>query len=163
MNTIALDFIKFLHINNLINVLAIQHDTDDGFENRLKLQKLVYMAQECFGLDRGYSFTSYRFGPYSTTLADHYYDDLDTSMIVKNENAGLPERFNQDQFIKLFSEKDGRWLELAATLVDSQKHVNGYDKTVETVSRIKPRYTRSDVVNVLNYLIEYKLISMDQQ
>jgi hypothetical protein len=38
-------------------------------------------------------------------------------MIVKNENAGLPERFIQDQFIKLFSGKDGRWLELAATLV----------------------------------------------
>lgn len=163
MNTLALNFIKFLHTNNLINVLAIQRDTDDGFENRLKLQKLVYMVQTCFGLDMGYSFTIYRFGPYSTKLADQYYDDLDKNVIVNNMNIDLPKRFNQDQFINIFSGKDGRWLELAATLIDSQKHVSGYDKTVETVSRIKPRYTEDEVVDVLNNVIEYRLMSMDHR
>ena len=163
MKTIALDFIKFLHINKLINVRDIQCDTDDGFENRLKLQKLVYIAQSCFGLELGYSFTIYRFGPYSTMLADHYYDYLETNVIIGDGNIDLPEHFNQGRFINMFSGKNGRWLELATTLIDSQKHVSGYDKTVETVSRIKPRYTKDEVVDMLNNVIEYRLISMDHR
>jgi uncharacterized protein YwgA len=163
MNTRVLNFIKFLHINNLINASVIPDDTDDGFQNRLKLQKFVYIVQACFGLNLGYSFTIYRFGPYSTTLADQYYDDLDSSVIINNGDIDLPEHFNQDRFIRMFSGKDARWLELAATLVDSQKHVSGYDRTIEIVSRIKPRYTRNEVTDVLADLIECRLISMGQQ
>ncbi len=43
------------------------------FEDRLKLQKIVYIAK-CFGIDLGYSFNEYLRGPYSPELADDYYE-----------------------------------------------------------------------------------------
>jgi uncharacterized protein YwgA len=44
----------------------------DLFEDRLKLQKIVYIAKH-FGIDLGYTFNEYIRGPYSPELADDYY------------------------------------------------------------------------------------------
>ena len=45
----------------------------DTFEDRLKLQKIVYIAHY-FGVDLGYTFNEYIRGPYSPELADDYYE-----------------------------------------------------------------------------------------
>ncbi|ADB57086.1 hypothetical protein [Archaeoglobus profundus] len=44
----------------------------ETFEDRLKLQKIVYIAKH-FGIDLGYEFNEYIRGPYSPDLADDYY------------------------------------------------------------------------------------------
>ncbi len=43
-----------------------------NFDDRLKLQKIVYIAKY-FDIDLGYSFSEYLRGPYSPELADDYY------------------------------------------------------------------------------------------
>ena len=42
------------------------------FEDRVRLQKFVYLAKH-FGIDLKYNFNLYIRGPYSSELADDYY------------------------------------------------------------------------------------------
>ena len=66
----------------------------DTFEDRLRLQKIVYIAK-CFGIDFGYSFNENLRGPYSPGLADDYYklnelwntDDIKNLEPLDNENV----------------------------------------------------------------------------
>ena len=51
------NFINFLHCNNFIDKYSLQEEGEDGFRNRLKLQKLVYLAQKKVKGDLGYHFT----------------------------------------------------------------------------------------------------------
>jgi len=44
----------------------------DEFDDRLKLQKIVYIAKY-FDIDLGYTFNEYLRGPYSPELANDYY------------------------------------------------------------------------------------------
>ena len=66
----------------------------DTFGDRLKLQKIVYIAKY-FGIDIGYSFNEYLRGPYSPELADDYYrlselwdtDTIKSLEPINDENA----------------------------------------------------------------------------
>lgn len=44
-----------------------------SLEDRIRLQKVVYLVQS-IGIDLGYSYGWYVRGPYSSSLADDYYD-----------------------------------------------------------------------------------------
>jgi uncharacterized protein YwgA len=63
INNSLQNFINFLHYHGFIDKNIIQEESEDGFINRLKLQKLVYLAQKKFGWDLGYNFTMYKRGP----------------------------------------------------------------------------------------------------
>lgn len=60
----------------------------DGFNDRLRLQKIVYMLQ-AFGVYLGYGFSWYFRGPYCTSLAragfelEHVYDMIPDDVRVK--------------------------------------------------------------------------------
>jgi len=79
------------------------------FNNRLKLQKYVFLARR-YGFDLGYSYNLYIHGPYSPDLAKDYYA-LSESPIEHN-GTPLPDA----RFIKLIKRKSEWWLELAATV-----------------------------------------------
>ena len=61
------NFINFLHNYAIIDKNSIQEESDNGFKNRLKLQKFVYLAKK-FGWNLEYDFSMYKHGPYSPGL-----------------------------------------------------------------------------------------------
>ncbi len=150
-------FVGFLEDQSMIDTKAIQADSPDGFTNRLKLQKYVFLAKHCFGLDLGYEFNQYRYGPYSPRLADDYFE-LDKDGISQNHHSSFPGAFNKDHFLSTLRDKDETWLEVASTLVDTYKHYRTNDDLIGVVARIKPRYTRQQIEGVFTDLVHYGLI-----
>lgn len=85
----------------------------DTFEDRLKLQKLVYIAK-FYGIDLGYHFNEYLRGPYSPELADDYY----TLSEKLNDFKEITVSFENDkfeEFAKFISNKSVDSLEGIAT------------------------------------------------
>lgn len=90
----------------------------DGFQDRLKLQKMVYLLQ-IFDIYLGYNFTWYLRGPYCSVLATNgfalkeFYNDVPNTDI-KFQNPRTQERF--EEFKKFVKGKDVDELEIAASL-----------------------------------------------
>ncbi|HBE69751.1 MAG TPA: hypothetical protein DDW52_16520 [Planctomycetaceae bacterium] len=115
-------------------------------ENRIRLQKAVYLAQR-LGADLGYRFSWYLRGPYSTNLTADYYslkealnvgdDDSNEFELIDNMKTQLrraKELFQVPQDVEL--EDEHEWLELLASL-DYLIKVSGMDlegarETLET-------------------------------
>ncbi|GBE17519.1 hypothetical protein BMS3Abin16_00102 [archaeon BMS3Abin16] len=91
------------------------------FNNRLKLQKLVYLA-EAQGIKLGYgnSYNMYIHGPYSPNLAEDYYK-IDSVPHVETVNL-------TDEFTRLVKGKSEEWLELAATALMIRKRYPEIDE-----------------------------------
>lgn len=88
-----------------------------SFDNRLKLQKYVYLMQ-AFGLNIGYNFFVYLHGPYcpELTRAAYQMPDFREIKLVRFKEADTEEKFKT--FLKFFSphKNDTVWLEIAASL-----------------------------------------------
>jgi len=100
---------------------GIEYNTK-RLDSRLKIQKLVYLAQ-FFGVSNiEYEFNRYLRGAYSEELAEDYFK-ID-SVEVSNEDI---ERFlNDERFMKLVKfvkGKSGRWLEIAVEIIETEKVV----------------------------------------
>ncbi len=54
---------------NYFNILG---ESEEHFNNRLKIQKYVYLVKY-YGLDMNYDYNTYLHGPYSQQLAWDYY------------------------------------------------------------------------------------------
>lgn len=89
----------------------------EKFDSRLKLQKIVYLMQ-AYGLNIGYTFHLYLYGPYSTELARDGFsmpDFLGQSLIQFSNNQN---QAKFEKFIRFIEDKkdDTEWLEIAASL-----------------------------------------------
>ena len=90
----------------------------EKFEDKLEVQKITYIAQEC-GIDLGYPFQWYLRGPYCKQVSEDAHTILDT----KKENttpkdAGLNEE-KVNEFGNLLKPhiNDADWLEIAGSLL----------------------------------------------
>lgn len=88
----------------------------DTFEQRLKSQKVQYLAQ-AFGVSPVYGFSLYLHGPYSPDLTSDLFT-LSKDKIKPDLSEFIPDSL-KEKFIKLsdfIKNKDVRQLELVATL-----------------------------------------------
>ena len=92
-------------------------------DSRLKIQKLVYLAQ-IFGVSSiEYEFNRYLRGAYSEELAEDYYR-IDN---VKVSNEDIEMFLNDEKFrklVKFVKGKSGRWLEIAVEIIETEKVVD---------------------------------------
>jgi uncharacterized protein YwgA len=122
------------------------------FNNRLKLQKYVFLAKQ-YGIDLGYNFNLYVRGPYSPMLAEDYYR---LSEEIEPIRVGLPE-----DFIKLIKNKSERWLELASTVVMVKNRYPSIDdeKIIKIVLGNKPFTNEEELKEIICKLRKHKAIS----
>lgn len=148
------DFVSFLEDHNLIDFSVIQ-DEEGGFVNRLRMQKYVYLAKY-YGLDLGYSYTMYRYGPYSPDLTAAYYslsDDANPHTVHE-----MPVSFRTGEFVNLIYGKDENWLEIATTLLEQNKRIQDKELLVQRVETIKCSYPIEYIRKVLSDLVRENLI-----
>lgn len=140
----------------------------DAFEDRLVLQKSVYLCQAA-GVDLGYYFRWYLRGPYCSALAadgfsvtiDQAQDDDESS----NWTLDAKSRTNLDQVSSLLQAEDPRapWLELLASvhfLVDrDQVSAESADEISETLQRFGKDFTLDQVRKALRELRKHGLFS----
>jgi uncharacterized protein YwgA len=154
------DFVCFLYDNNMIDLMNLLTDNETGSINRLKLQKYVYLAQACMKDNFGFDYDIYRNGPYSTGLANYYYEEIDLNRVlddVKNKSWKNNHDFTE-RFLALFKKHDPDWLELAATLVDSTFYCEDEHECLDKVCAIKSVYSKGYIFDVWNDLKEKGLV-----
>jgi uncharacterized protein YwgA len=88
----------------------------EKFEHRLMLQKYVFISK-FFGFNHGYSYSIYLRGPYSPALADDYYKLADFYSSYDEDYTKELGGLNTEKFLKVIAGKDGKWLEIAATIL----------------------------------------------
>ena len=122
------------------------------FNNRLKLQKYVYIARH-FGFEMPYTYSLYLHGPYSPSLADEYY------AIEDFQNAKPAEL--DTQFIRLVRNKSEKWLEYATTIIMIRERYGriGRHKLIELVHDAKPLAEPEHLNAIIRILIKYNLLN----
>ncbi len=115
-------------------------DSDMGFEERLRIQKLVYFAQK-LGIEFRYQYTLYIHGPYSTDLAKEYYNIVENDWYAENETIPNWEKIKET--ILELNKMDSLWLETAATIYE----IKLYNKNATKEEIIKHAYSiKNDVL-----------------
>ena len=164
MNSKTPNFLSFLHHNQLVDVLSIPYNNDNGFLNRIKLQKLVYFAQKRFNLPTNYFYSLYRKGVYSPHLTEDYYNidvyDLEDFNPNDYTDYSLPPEFNQDRFLSIFQDKSAAWLEVGSTILHfNDLHIFSIrDKIINEVLIEKPQYSYEYILQVYEEMHREKLI-----
>lgn len=155
----ALDsFAMLLEESGLLYLDAIPNEDEVGFENRLRFQKYVYIARS-YGLDLGYNYSIYRYGPYSPDLASDYYALAESGERFPYEQYPLPETFNSAGFLNLVTGKSANWLEIAATLLDQHTRFSNNLQLIDHVEAIKCDYSHDYIGSVLGDLRTANLVS----
>ena len=144
-------FIKFLEDEGILKFNI------SNFWHRLKLQKYVYIAG-FFGFRHGYKYSMYIRGPYSVELADDYYELSRRSIPAEKEID-----FDKGNFIDFVKNKDGTWLEIAATALsirDRYKHATSEEEleniVINLTKRIKPFASERKIKNILTTFEELR-------
>lgn len=87
-----------------------------SFDNRLKLQKFTYFLQHGFGLNIGYEFNWYTYGPYCIELTkDGFLADFVNTPELKFAEEEAEGKFKQ--FLGFIEKRkdDTEWLEIASS------------------------------------------------
>ncbi|MEM4497354.1 MAG: hypothetical protein QW692_00825 [Nitrososphaerota archaeon] len=144
-------FIRFLR-----DRLGYVFNVEEEFDKRFLLQKYVFLARY-FGLDLGYDYSLYIYGPYSRELADDYYELAGQRVLPE---ADLPSGFDAEGFIELVRGRDARWLEVAASILAvSERYPDLPEEEAYSILRMsKPWLTREYFKEVHEVLKKKRLI-----
>lgn len=142
--------------------MAVSKDT---FEDRLICQKKVYLLQE-LGTDLGYRYNWYVRGPYSPSLTNYVYTNLDVlrsqdfSEFKLSQDAAKNIALVNSLVAKKKQELDiVGWYELLASLLyinnnrTSWQVSEGLDSLINTLIKYKPQYSTQQceyAVSILN-------------
>ncbi len=120
-------FLKFMGLD-------LEKIVKGRIENRIKAQKFVYFGEK-LEVPLGYDFDIYLYGPYSSKLADDYYnisrEEWEAGTIDLSEG--------EKRTLHYLKEKDALFMEVAATF-DSLKSANNKvsnDRLIDMISSIK--------------------------
>jgi uncharacterized protein YwgA len=160
MSMKLLDFICFLYDKKMIDIQNLLKEDENGFINRLKLQKYIFLAQTSLNNNFGYEYDIYRNGPYSPELANFYYEELDLNRITLDvkQKKWINDKIFTERFLVLFRDKEPDWLEVAATLIDSTNYCENEQESLNKVYAIKSKYSREYIDGIWNELKDNSLV-----
>ena len=134
----------------------------NGFPDRLKLQKTIYLLQ-VFGVYLGYDFSWYLRGPYCSILAtngfllQNVYDEIPEYDQVRFKNKDARKNFKK--FLKFVTGKNVDELEIASSLhYLKQVCTLSDDKIREKVTNKRLEFTSEQVDKVWGELKSWKMI-----
>jgi len=155
---------KFIHICKSLG----QNYSISYFYQRKKIQKIFYILKQ-FGLEYDVIFNWYKHGPYSSQLADIYYQTKDFKESYLNSNFDLIEKEIQTiektrDFVEKL-ENNNRKLEYYASILfvikdmiffDSEKNESSIEQKIK---ELKPTlYSHDSYLNALNDFRAFNLI-----
>jgi len=103
-----------------------------SFDNRLKLQKFVYIMEYMFGLNLGYEFTWYHYGPYCVELAkDGFGISFEQTPEMKFGDVAAEKKFLE--FLDFIKSRDNNWMEIVASIHFLKRIGYSKEKIIETI------------------------------
>ena len=157
------DFVSFLHYYKLVDLHNLLNKDEIGCINRLKVQKYLYLAQNCLDNDLGFEYNMYNNGPYSPELANYYYEKMDINRMtadIKTGNWNCEKSFTE-RFLALFKDKELEWLVIASTLIDSTKYFEDEQEILNKVYALKSEYNKNYIDDVWNELKNKDLVQYE--
>ena len=144
-----------------VDTSKLARKDEDGLNERIKAQKLVYLLQNRVG-KYFYQYNIYVHGPYSPSLSQDYYElaskpsEIATGSLPKDTRAHLNTvKRDAIEFSKMLdSVDDVASLELLATALFFSRHYTTESKIVEAVQSIKPKFSREQIQAALNFLVQ---------
>lgn len=137
----------------------------DGFNDRLRLQKFVYLLQS-FDVFLGYHYSWYVHGPYCSTLATCGFALRDIYGVIPE---GTPVRFADPEIQSRFErfrrfiskrEMDDDFLEIAASIhLLVRLGRESRERIIEHVAKKQKRFTTDQVKNVWRELEKWNLLT----
>ena len=134
------------------------------FEDRIKLQKYVFIGK-FFGLKHDYKYNMYIRGPYSSDLANDYYE----LGKLENDHYSPDLYLNIEDFSSLVKDKGVEWLESATTMLSlfsnyksnykSELNSTDFEKLMNDVGEIKHLISKNLIKQVCGELREYNLLN----
>ena len=128
------------------------------FESRLVLQKTVYFLQK-FGLDFGYKFTWYVYGPYSTDLTKESYEieELDKVPSINFIDPKFEAALNKMKEFVGDKKTNANWLELLAS-ISFLKSLGKTEKEIrEVIHHKRTHFTDQQYESACQYLNRWKI------
>lgn len=109
------------------------------FNNRLLVQKIIFIFQEVFDVDLGYNFTLYMRGPYSTSLTKDFYKIRDTTKYEEIEFGDEGKEILLKELIEIIQEhsSDIDILELVSTIIFVNNKLNIRDDLEQVIRKLK--------------------------
>ena len=108
-----------------------------SFSNRLRLQKIVYLLQEAAGINLGYAFSLYSYGPYSAELTKDAFQitDFDKVDKVGFEKPEVENKFKS--FLRKLGNRknDDNWLEIATS--------------IHLIKKLYPSKTKVEIISII--------------
>lgn len=149
--------------NEILRILNSLCDVSlDRFDDRLRLQKLGYLAQG-LGASGGFTFSWYIRGPYSSSLTKMLYGAEQVGILGKRQSLSDDEKRVVANLKKLLKNdlENPQTLELYASvwyLLPKKDTITREDKSyvLDRMKDEKPRYTKADVRNAMDAIIQFK-------
>jgi len=142
-------------LNSLCNVSL------DKFNDRLRLQKLGYLAQ-ALGASGGFTFSWYLRGPYSSSLTRMLYDEEEIGLLGKKQQLSAGEKKIVQNLKKLLGNKldNPKLLELYASvwyLLPKRNVTNDDIRYVfDTFEEEKPDYSKNEIKRCVNITLKFR-------
>lgn len=159
-------FLRILMREGLLNVRSaedITGDDDLALDNRVRIQKYVYLAEH-LGIETGYSdtYSMYLYGPYSPKLADDYFSLAEKGFFDSTKDDVDIEISNDRlaKFLDLVRDKDTDWLEIASTTLAFMHRHSSIETLVDHVTYVKEYLGKEKIKQVINELKEKNLIRL---
>ena len=131
------------------------------FDNRLRAQKLTFLAQE-LGFDSGFSFNFYANGPYSPSLARVLFSAEALGVLRKATSLSKEDKVIVDRlkdFLKA-DINDARALELIASawylLPPGKLSQSQIEETASVLGHEKPKYNRREILDTIERIIRFR-------
>ena len=146
----------------------------DNFDERLICQKKIYLLQS-LGTDLGYTYNWYVRGPYSPSLTNYVYNNLE--VLESNDFSGYSlsqiAKNNIDKVNELLEDKRddfgvASWYELLASLLyiynnsSSWKIGEAGNTIYKVLIRQKPQYNEEQCEYAFNALRKRGFVSMEE-
>lgn len=132
------------------------------FENRLKLQKIIYLLQ-AWGINLNYNFSLYIYGPYCTELTKTAFLIEDINLI---KEVGFEDIIVENKFKDFLEEitpfkDDIEWLEIASTIHLFTKLYPNKEKNdlITEIKKIKHNFAFDIINNVWEDLKKWQLVN----
>ena len=157
----------------LVAFLIEQAERSNQQLGKKALQKKVHLIQELGGIDTGYRFSFYTYGPYSVSLAgdldviansggakvryiswdNHYLIDPDehtSRMIERGRKFFEKYQVDIDKILAAFGNRTAKGLELVSTIAYLRRHASkdkfeDNEALAKHVRALKPKYSEAEI------------------
>jgi len=132
-------------LDQVFKILEIQQNLGT-FNDRIKLQKVVYLIENAFEVDLDFNFSWYIHGPYSPTLTKVMFKQEDGNEIQLNESK-IKKLEKAKEFFKTHNTRSR--LELLGSLHYYLKAIKGKNmsksKIVKRFFELKPKFEITEI------------------